>query len=134
MKTSKTLIHRLREGVTRAYYAPLLGLSMAMTIAPTPATAQSNDLADVSENLQNQLSAVGPLIITASAVIGIGLVAFGIFKLIMRRPGGQDSVGGAIGMIVGGSALLVISVIAGIGTDTLVEGDANSGLENLEGF
>ena len=52
----------------------------------------------------------------------------------MRRPGGQDSVGASIGMIVGGSALLVITTVANIGSETLLQGDAQEGLDSLDGF
>ena len=62
------------------------------------------------------------------------MVAFGVFKLIMRRPGGQDSIGGSIGMILGGSALLVVTTIANISSETLLEGDAQEGLDALDGF
>ena len=55
----------------------------------------------------------------------------------MRRPGGQDSVGGAIGMIAGGSALLVITTVTNIGSQILLQSNAQEGLDsldNLDGF
>ena len=88
----------------------------------------------MSSQISGQIARLKVLITTGTAVAGFGPIAFGLFKLIMHRPGGQDSVGGSIGMILGGSALLVVTTVANIGSETLLQGDANKGLDALDGF
>lgn len=100
-------------------------------LMPAKAHAQEQDLAGVMARVTAQLSGAGTLIATVAAVIGFGLVAFGLFKLIMRRPGGQDTIGGAIGMIIGGALLLVVGTIASIGSTTVVDEGARGGLGNI---
>jgi len=97
---------------------------------PAKAYAQS-DLKGVMGQINTQLSGAGAFISTLAAVVGFGLVAFGLFKLVMRKPGGQDSIGGAVGMMVGGALLLVVGTVASIGSETVVGPTSESGLDNL---
>lgn len=118
------------KATRRGYLNASLGVYFGLLV-PMKAKAQENDLAGVMDRVTGQLGGAGALISTLAAVIGFGLVAFGLFKLIMRKPGGQDSIGGAIGMMVGGALLLVVGTIASIGSNTVVDEGAGGGLDNI---
>lgn len=109
----------------------------ALAALTTPATAlaqESGTLAGVMDRVTGQLSGGIALITTIAAVIGFGLVAFGLFKLIMRKPGSQDSVGGSVGMMIGGALLMVVGTVATIGQESVVEGSSSESQELMSNY
>lgn len=109
-----------------------IGKTMALMGASGSAMAQEQDISGVSKRVGEQLASVGTPLLIGLALVGAGLVGWGVFKLFMRKPGSQDSVGAAIGMIVGGSLMIVLGGVIKIMTMSTVGGDA-TGLNELDG-
>lgn len=112
-----------------------VGLSVLALVAVQAMmrSAHAEDLATVAGNVGEQAKGFYTPVLIIFAIIGVFLVGYGLFKLFVRKPGGQDSIGGALGMIVGGALLLVLVAIINIMTQSTVGTDADEGLGRLGG-
>ena len=80
--------------------------------------AHSNDLSDLTGQLEEQVSGLGGLLVILFAIVGVALVGIGLVKLFTGKNNPQASKGEAALYIIGGGLLLVMIAVANLVTET----------------
>ena len=94
-----------------------------------PALAQQ-DLGDVANTLTGQITDFGNLIGATAVLVGIGMLIMSAIKFRAYSTNPQDpsaSVGGAVGWLLAGAALVGIPEFLDIGVTSLFGSDATQG-------
>ena len=94
-----------------------------------PALAQQ-DLGDVANTLTGQITDFGQLIGATAVLVGIGMLIMSAIKFRAYSTNPQDpsaSVGGAVGWLLAGAALVGIPEFLDIGVTSLFGSDATTG-------
>ena len=93
----------------------------AATVASAPPEAEAGDLKGVASNVNENLGAVGELIIAGAFITGLVLVAAGLVKLKQAADTGGQQVkyGEGLWRLGIGVGLVSLSAIVGIGSGTL---------------
>ncbi|MCY4006150.1 MAG: hypothetical protein OXE84_04880 [Rhodobacteraceae bacterium] len=102
-----------------------------LLVFPTMVWAQQN-IGDVAGRLNSQIGDIGTLLGAVATVIGVGMLIMSGVKFRAYSTNPQDpnaSLGGSIGWLLAGSALVAIPTFLDVGVATLFDGGTQGALD-----
>ena len=106
-----------------------LSAFMALAVLPVAARSQDN-LGDVADTLTAQISNFGQLVGAVAVLVGIGMLVMCAVKFRAYSTNPQDpsaSLGGAVGWLIAGAALVAIPEFLDVGVTSLFGDTATQG-------
>lgn len=127
MKMLKKVVGTVRRPVQSARWAhaSLVAGAVVMSNEAMAQEGLKGWIGSGDSGIIGQIMSVRGLIVVSAGVAGLGLVAWGLWKLFMRPPQSQEGPGKALLMVFGGGALLGVSAIAAMTSSTIGGGNSD---------
>jgi heme/copper-type cytochrome/quinol oxidase subunit 2 len=119
----------MRDFFAKTFSRMLASAAAFLTLSVS--AAQATTFSDLATGMNSQMGSFATLMVTASFVIGIGIVLWSIWTFrVAHKSEGRDAKlsHGVVGMMVG-AALLALPAVTGISVSSLFAGGTGSAAE-----